>query len=171
MDEREQKFMKNLTEQIDRIDAHNERIEAHNERIKAKFKELLSRISFLRPFSTNSLSNPVTTSNEDPMRTTVIPPTATPTNINAREKYMTDFTEDTKHMKTTESDIETKSVPMVHKHDNDNYNNATEEEMIFCDKSKYLDNHDDEFSGDEFFDGEYEQAIEEAEDESYSYND
>ena len=41
---------------------------------------LLSRILQLRQSPTRPPSDPVTTSNEDPIRTTVFPPTATPTN-------------------------------------------------------------------------------------------
>lgn len=59
---------------------------------------------------------------------------------------MTDFTKDTKHMKTTETNTKTKTVLMVHKNDNNNYNNATKEEIIFYNKSKYPNDYDSNFS-------------------------
>ena len=92
-----------------------------NDRFEANFKELLSRISLLRQFPTRSPSDTVTTSNQDPMRTTVFPPTATSTNNTARKTTKTNFAENTKHMK----------IPMAHGHANDNHINAIEEEIIF----------------------------------------
>lgn len=115
--EREQQFLKNLTELDDQIDAHNERF-------KANSKELLLRILQFRQFATRPPINPVTTSNEDPMRTTVIPPTATPTDTKLRKKTMTDIA---------------------------NKNSAIEEETIFFyDESEYPNDHDDDPSDEEY---------------------